>query len=72
MYNNFVSSYCNHHNLEILKGVLKSYVVIHDKIIAEFKNNEKLITFFNSDGTVKMTIKKGDLALFMLEESIAH
>ena len=72
MHNNFVKDYCSQHNLEILGAGLVNYIVMKNSVVAEFKNNEKLITFFNSDGTIKTTIKKGDLVLFMIEGDIVH
>tara|TARA_B100000287_G_C20620888_1_gene775904 strand:- start:1238 stop:1456 length:219 start_codon:yes stop_codon:yes gene_type:complete len=72
MYNEFVQSYCERHGLEILEGVFQNFVVAGNRLIAEFKNHENVITFYNEDGSEKPVVRKGDLVMFMIEDQKAH
>ena len=72
MHNEHVRSYCEHYNLEILEGVFQNYVVEGDRLVAEFKNHEKGILFYNADGSGKTVLKKGDLIMFIIEGERAH
>ena len=72
MYNEYVKLYCDSHNLEILSGVFKNYVVDGNTLIAEFKDCEKGIIFYNKNGSKKSVLKKGDLMLSLVEGEKIH
>ena len=72
MHGEFVKSYCRHYDLEIIKGVQQSYIVDGDLIIAEFKDNDSLISFCKPDGSSKTLMRKGDLLMCLIENHKLH
>ena len=68
-YNGYVTDYCAQNSIDVLGGPMNSYLVEGDKIVAEFRNHENIITFFHDNNNKLTVMKKSDLLLFLLENT---
>lgn len=67
MYNEYISLYCEHYNLEIKPSKQKSYLYDQNNLVGFFKTNEKIIHFLNGS-----SFRKGDLLLSIFENTKLH